>query len=134
MTDPTLAEAEKWARDAIDRAVPHHLVTLLAEYERRGAELERLRARVADLVQRDEANLIVISRAANSRAELERRVRDLEATQAVERDAARVLAEDWGLARADGGTGALSAMRHSFPGLIRRLDKHAAAHGTEVSS
>lgn len=35
--DDELAAAEDWARTALDRTVPTHLVTLLAEYDRRGA-------------------------------------------------------------------------------------------------
>ena len=38
-----LAEAELWARDAMSRTVPIPLAVLLAEYDRRGAETNRLR-------------------------------------------------------------------------------------------
>lgn len=35
-----LADAERWARDAMNGTVPSHLATLLAEYDRRGVALE----------------------------------------------------------------------------------------------
>lgn len=46
-----LAAAEEWARYAMDGPVPSHLVTLMAEYERRRVELLR-RADLCDLLSR----------------------------------------------------------------------------------
>lgn len=44
-----LAAAEGWAREALNGPVPSHLVTLLAEYDRRELEIERLLDWVAEL-------------------------------------------------------------------------------------
>lgn len=42
-----LAHAEQWAHDAMTGTVPQHLAVLLAEYDRRGTELERAASELA---------------------------------------------------------------------------------------